>query len=266
MKIIVVSFLCVSFISFLKVQKQPEGIINDDSCKGILDSARVMVDNGEFTIHWQKREMNYERFNAVSIWMEHRPYAELKCLLQSKNPLYRMFGYINAGQYYLDSLDKNYSNILDDTTSLQVITPNGLAETHMTIGAFLKQVRYGFIEDNANFAKRPLMESKIKAFIKEYASYPATYQPESFPFFSMGRETGESLTDFRLRHVYKVENNKKQTEEVMSEFVFDPALNIRVIAKDSTNLYRVSTPELSDWFKEFGRKLTKKDSVVLQLK
>src|SRR4029078_10919800 len=134
----------------------------------------------------------------------------------------------------------------------QVITSNGLVDTHTTIGTFLKKLRQRLVEDNANFAKRPLMESKVRDFIKHYASHPETYQPLSFPFFSMGSETGESLTDFRLRHVYKIEYNKKHLKEVMSEFVFDPQLNIRIVAKDSTNLYKVSTPEVAEWFKEFG--------------
>lgn len=72
----------------------------------------------------------------LSIWLEHRPYSELKCLLESDHPLYRMYGYMYATQQNLDSLEKAYSFILDDTTSLQEIGPNGIVDSHITIGQF----------------------------------------------------------------------------------------------------------------------------------
>lgn len=257
--------ICFGLTSSARLHQNPGARVNDDGCKAILDSAKVMVENGTLTIHQQIRSMNYERFTSVSIWIDHRPFNELKCLLESKNPLYRMYGYVSAGQLYLDSLDKGFSHILNDTTSLQMITPDGLKEMNTTIGGFLKMMHRQIEENNADFAKRPLLESKVKAFINQYAKYPESYQPVSFPFFSMGSETGGAVSDFRLRHLYRIENNRKKPQEVMSEFVFDASLNIRIIAKDSTNLYRVSSPHVSEWLSEYGRTLTAKDSAALSL-
>jgi hypothetical protein len=265
MKLIIV-LVSIASLSFLTNQKELYYQIDNDPCQAILDSARVAAENGQFTIQSQGRAVNEERFNSVSIWMEHRPYSEFKCLLRSEDRLYRMFGYLNSCQSYLDSVDRDYSFILEDTTSLLVITPDGVQDAHITIGAFLKIVHDQAVRDNANFAKRPLMESKVNAFIKKYAKYPSSYGRKSFPFFSIGNETGQEVTEYRLRHLYNIENIKGKKVEVMSEFVFDPELNIQIIARDSTNLYKVSSPEVSEWFNEFGRKLSKKDSIELKLR
>lgn len=265
MKFIIVPAFCIALVSFLTIQKNTYPHFKDDPCKAILDSARVMVENGEMTIRWEQRAANYERFNSVSRWIDGRPFAELKCLIGSDHPLYRMYGYLYATMQYLDSVD-NYSYILKDTTSLQMIGDNGIEDAHITIGEYLTKVHEGMKKENEDWAKKPELEGRVKSFIKQYARYPEIYQPISFPFFSLGSETGRRRTDFRLRHVYKIKNNRRQMEKVMSEFVFDEKLNINVIARDSSNTVFSIPPMIGDWLKTYGRHLTKKDSVVLLLK
>lgn len=264
MKFLALLIICLGLVSILKQRPRPQ--LSDDACSAILDSTEIMAQTGLVTLRGQKTETNPDKFLRVSKWLEHRSFQEFKCLLGSSNALYRLYGYMYAGMQYLDSLEQDYSFILKDTTVLFSITEKGIVDSHLTIGDFLKKVHDGIVEDNKNWAKRPLMESKVKEFIKEYANYPSTYQPTDFPFFSMGSETGEGLTDYRLRHVYSLQNNHGQKVKVMSEFVFDPELNIRIIAKDSTNLYSVSKPYVSEWFEEFGRPLKAADSIALLLK
>lgn len=235
------------------------------NCLEVLDSADVLVQTGEFAIHWKSNKLDKERNLSVSKWFEKRSFSELRCMLESPDKLHNVYGFIFAGMQYADSLKGKYDVLMDDTTSVQYQTPDGLADMKMTVGALLRSMYEQIKEDNRNSSKRPLVEEKVASFIKSYSLYPKTYKPITFPYFSMGSDN-KGLTNFSVRHYYQIKNLKGQLVKITSEFVLDLSLNINVIAQDSTSYISSSPPKLSEWLEKYGRQLNQKDSTSLHLR
>jgi hypothetical protein len=237
----------------------------ENKCKTILDSAYILIQTGDFSINWEAKQIDKERQLEVSKWFEKRSFSDFVCLLESDNKLYKFYGYVYAAMNYQDSLKNTYSYLLNDTTSMQYNTENGLVDTKTTLGGMLKLMSDKIAEDHANMNKRPDIETKVSLFIKEYALYPDTYKSISFPYFSMGSdETG--LTDFTITHEYQIKNTQGKSIRVTSAFVLDPKLNINVIEQDSTSYISSYPPKLGDWLKNYGRPLNHDDSVNLKLR
>lgn len=236
-----------------------------DQCQVVLDSAKVLIETGDFSINWKVNEIDKERQFRISKWFEVRSYADLSCLLKSNNKLHQFYGYMYAAMFHKDSLKNNYADILQDTTSVQYNSENGLVDIKMTLGKLLQGMSKQLAKDQENGNKRPEIESRVSSFIKSYSSYPETYKPISFPYFSMGSDN-TGLTNFNIRHEYQIKNNNGRIVTVTSAFVLDPKLAINVIEQDSSSFISTYPPMLEGWFKDYGRPLNPIDSVKLKIK
>jgi hypothetical protein len=264
MKHLLLIFLPIAFLVPFR-RNYYIGIGQQFDCQQILDSADVMIQTGDLTIHWNQHKLNEKRNLIVSKWFEQRTFSEFKCLLENDNKLYNVYGFIYAAFRYTDSLKGRYMALFDDTTALQFQAAEGIVDAKMTIGMFLKKMFAQIIEDNQNWSKEPLVKEKVSSFIKDYALYPDTYKPIGFPFFSTGKDS-KGLLDYSIRHEYQIKNKKNKLVQITSQFVLAPNLSINIIAQDSTAYISSFPPMLSEWLESYGRKLNHKDSANLFLK
>lgn len=248
-------WLTTSFVSFQD---------NKDRCKTIVDSANAFIQTSEFGINIKPTIQDNERNLRLDRWLQKLSFGDLRCLLDNENISIKVTGYTYAAISNGDSLLKFYSYLLADTTTVQFFMINGNKSPKMKLGELLSTMTQKIQEDNDNFAKRPEIEQIVSIFIKDYSTYPNTYKPYSFPYFSMDSDN-EELTDFRISHEYEIKNNEGKIVKVVSAFVFDKRLKLTVIEKDSTSCISAYPPKLGYWLKEFGRKLTKLDSLNLRL-
>lgn len=261
MKTLTILLLATGFLSFNHTSAFRQQ--RERGCGEMLDSADALAGSGSFSIRWEPRKPNEDRELRLSRWFEQRSFSELRCLLESPNKLYALYGYMYAGSRFPDSLGR-YAFLLSDTTSMQYYTPRGLVDMKTTVGNFLQKQQDQINKDHQDMNKRPEVEEKVQAFIKQYASQPGTYKPVSFPLFTL--ITGEyGSASFSIRHRYFIRDNKGRVAEVTSEFVLDPALTINVIEQDSTKYVSSYPPRLSQWLGRFGRPLNGSDSVALKL-
>ncbi len=261
--ILLFSILISLTLSF--TSKKYEYISNNEKCNAILDSARILVETGEFTINWKLNKVDKERQLRISRWFESKTFSELKCLLESNNKLYQFYGYMYASMLHKENNKNKYLYLLNDTTSLQFSSEKEVVETKMTLGSTLKEMCEHIIKDRVNINRRPAIEKTISNFIKKYSKYPLTYKSISFPKFSIGSDA-TGFIDFNIRHKYEIKNNRGQRIKITSAFILDSSLNINVIEKDSSLFISSYPPKLNEWFKEYGRNLNSRDSVELRLK
>ena len=262
----ILTFLIILFVSTKLYIQRPEICpANADKCKAILDSAKILVQTGEFSINWEPKTFDKERNNRIAIWFQTKSFSELKCLLDSDNKLYKFYAYTLAAMFHKDSLKNNYTNLFNDTSTVQYNTKKGLVDTKMTLGTMVKLMVGKIEEDNVNWNKRPEIETKISLFIKEYSTYPETYTSISFPDFSMSSDN-DGLSGYNIRHQYEIKNNSGRIVKVTSAFVLGPKLNISVIEQDSSKYISAIPPKLSDWFAEYGREQNLNDSINLNYK
>ena len=259
---LLISLFCFtnSFIS----QKYSNSSFNNEDCQSIVDSANIYNLTSEEAINVIPTIKDNERKLRLDKWLQQLSFQSLTCLLESKNVSLKVLGFMYAALNHSDSLYKKYSYLLKDTTGVQFFTANGTSGPKIKLGELLSQLTQGIKEDNKNLAKEPEIKKMVSAFIKKYATFPKTYKPISFPYFSMGSDN-EGLTGFNVRHEYEIKNNEAKMVRVVSAFAIDKNLRITVIEKDSTSYGSAYPPKLDYWFKEFGRKLNKKDSTALML-
>lgn len=256
--------LCLFVFTLSFTSKKNKTKIKDDKCKAILDSAYILAKNGNITINWKLHKIDKGIEKRIVKWFEERTYSELSCLLESDNKLYQFYGYAFASMSQYKNLKEKYLDIYNDTTSLQLITEGELVDSKMTIGKILQGISEQKSKDNVNLKRKPEIEKKISSFIKKYSKYPQTYKPISFLSFSIGSQSDGSYT-FNTRHKYEINNNKGLKEKIISAFVFDSALNIQAIEKDSSLIISAQPPKIEDWLKKYGRKITEKDRAILKL-
>ncbi len=238
-------------------------VSNEDKCRTILDSAKVLVETGDFSLNWEPRIKNKERQAKISKWFETRSFSELICLLKSSNKSHNFYGYLLAVNFHRDSLKNRYSELLNDTTSVQLNAENGLVDLKMTMGKALTLFADELAEEDKAMNRRPDVEKSVALFIREYSSYPTSYKPISFPYFSIGSDN-RGLSNFNIRHHYEIKNNHGQTVNIVSAFILDPNLNINVIEPDSSRFISSYPPRLKDWFTDYGRHLDHDDSIKLK--
>ncbi len=238
---------------------------NDNGCQTIVDSATALNQTSSFAVNFKPTIKDNERNLRLDKWFQKLSFKELTCLLDNENISLKAIGFLYAAGFHSDSLLKNYSALLSDTTSIQLYMADGSKSPTMKLGELLSTMTQKLKEDEYNLAKRPKIEENVATFIKEYATYPKTYKPYSFPDFSMGSDNA-GLSGFKITHDYEIKNNEGKNVRVVSAFVFDKNLKINVIEKDSSSYISAYPPKLDYWLKEFGRKLTKSDSLNLGLR
>ena len=251
--------LCIT-TSFVSTQN-----INNDECQTIIDSTNVFIQTSESAINTKPTIQDNVRNLRLDKWLQKLSFKNLCCLLDSKSISLKATGFIYAANFYGDSLLKNYSNLLTDTTTVQFFRADGNASPKMKLGQLLSMMTEKVKANKDNFARRPEIEETISIFIKEYSTYPETYKPYSFLDFSMGSDN-EGLSDFKISHDYEIKNNEGKSVRVISAFVFDKNLRLNVIEKDSSSYISSYPPKLDYWLKAFGRQLTKSDSLTLRLR
>jgi hypothetical protein len=261
--ICLIFFCCVS-ASFVTTRDLVLLNISDD-CQTIIDSAKIFVQTSEFAVNEKPTIKDPDRNLRLDKWLRMLSFKNLTCLLENKNISVKATGFMYGLNFHRDSLLKNYSYLLADTTSVQLFMTDRSTSPKMKFGELLSVLIQKIKEDNDNFAKRPEIEDLVSAFIRQYSTYPNTYKPISFPYFSMGSDdTG--LNDYKIHHEYEIKNNEGVNVRVVSAFVLDKNLKINIIEKDSTSYSYSYPPKLNYWFKEFGRNLNKDDSLTLELR
>jgi hypothetical protein len=250
--------LCIT-TSFVPTQN-----INSVHCQTIVDSAYAFIQTSESAINTRPTTKDNERNLRLEKWLKKLSFKDLRCLLDNKSISLKATGFIYAASSHADSVLKNYSSLLTDTTTVQFFMADGGASPKLKLGELLSMMMQKVNEDNDNFARRPEIEKTVSAFIKSYATYPSTYKPHSFPEFSMLSDN-KGLSDFKISHDYEIKNNEGKNLRVLSVFVFDKNLRLTVIEKDSSSDVYSSPPQLDYWLKEFGRQLTTSDSSTLRL-
>jgi hypothetical protein len=257
-------FLYCLSIAFIPT-KPLNVLIIDNDCQTILDSAEVFVKTSESAVNYEPTINDPERNLRLDKWLQKLSFRNLSCLLDNKSISLKVLGFIYAANSHRDSLLKYYSYLLTDTTTVQLFMADGKTSPKIKLGELLSATTQQIKEKNDNFEKRPQIEDVVLAFIRQYSTYPSTYRPISFPYFSMGSDN-EGLTDFKIHHDYEIKNNEGINVRVISAFVLDKNLKINIIEKDSTSYSYSYPPKLEYWFKEFGRKLTKNDSLTLKFR
>jgi hypothetical protein len=237
---------------------------SDLNCQTIIDSAKKLIQTGDFSINIKPTINDNSLSLRLDKWFQSLSFKNLTCLLNSDNVSIKFLGFTYAAALHRDSLIKNYSFLLNDTTSVQIYMA-GKPGAKMKLGELLSTLLQNIKKDNDNFARRPEIEKIVSKFITQYSTYPDTYKPISFPYFSMTAETPDDLPTFNIRHEYELKNNEGKIQHVISAFVFDSKLNINVIERDSTSFISSYPPKLESWLKEFGRQLTKDDSLALRI-
>jgi hypothetical protein len=251
--------LCIT-TSFVSTQNT-----NNGDCQTIVDSANAFIQTSESAINTKPTIKDNERNLKLDKWLQKLSFKDLSCLLDNKSIPLKATGFVYAANFYGDSLLKNYSYLLTDTTTVQFFRADGNASPKMKLGELLSMMTQKVKEDKGNFARRPEIEETVSIFIKKYSTYPDTYKPHSFPDFSMGSDN-EGLSDFKISHDYEIKNNEGKNVRVVSAFVFDKNLRLNVIEKDSSSYISSYPPKLDYWLKAFGRQLTKSDSLALGLR
>jgi hypothetical protein len=235
-----------------------------ENCQPIIDSANTFLQTSSFAVGLKPSKEDPERNLSLDKWFQKLSFKSYVCLLESTNASLRAFGFVYAAMLHTDSLLNGYSYLLNDTTGVQIFMENGTTSPKIELGEYLSKVTNQIKSDKSNFSKKPEIERKISWFIKEYATYPETYKPFSFPYFSMGSGR-EDPYNFQIHHDYEIKSNSQDIVRVINAFALDDKFNIHVIAKDSTNTTAAYPPKLEYWLKEFGRKLNHKDSLALRL-
>ncbi len=251
--------LCIT-TSFVSTQN-----INNSDCQTIVDSANAFIQTSESAINTKPTIKDKERNLRLDKWLQKLSFKDLSCLLDNESIPLKATGFIYAANFHSDSLLRNYSYLLTDTTTVQFFMADGNTSPKMKLGELLSTMTQKIKEDKDDFAKRPEIEETVSIFIKKYSTYPGTYKPHSFPYFSMGSDN-EGLSDFKINHDYEIKNNEGKNVRVVSAFVFDKNLRLNVIEKDSSSYISSYPPKLDYWLKEFGRQLNKNDSLTLRLR
>jgi hypothetical protein len=255
------SFFVASFIPM----KHSKNLVSKDDCQTTIDSANIFILTSESAIDIRPTINDNARNLRLDKWLQKLSFKSFMCLLESKSSSLKALGVVYAARSHMDSLLRFYSYLLSDTTTVQLFKADGSSSPKIKLGIILTKTIDGIKQDNANFAKQPEIENIVSNFIKQYSSYPQSYKPISFPYFSMGSDN-KGLTDFKIYHDYKIRNNSRKIVKVTSAFILDKNLRINVIEKDSTRYSFSYPPKFDYWLKEFGRKLNKDDSVLLKLK
>jgi len=251
--------LCIT-TSFVSTQN-----INNGDCQTIVDSANAFIQTSESAINTKPTIKDNERNLRLDKWLQKLSFKDFRCLLNNESISLKAIGFIYAANFHGDSLLKNYSYLLTDTTTVYFFSANGNTSPKMKLGELLSTLTQKIKEDKDDFARKPQIEDTVSIFIKKYSTYPDTYKPHSFPDFSMGSDN-EGRSDFKISHDYEIKNNAGKNVRVVSAFVFDKDLKLNVIEKDSSSYISSYPPKLDYWLKEFGRQLTKSDSLNLRLR
>jgi hypothetical protein len=239
--------------------------INNGDCQTIVDSANAFIQTSESAINTKPTIKDNQRNLRLDKWLQKLSFNEFRCLLENKSISLKAIGFIYAANFHSDSLLKNYPYLLTDTTTVQFFNAYENTSPKMKLGELLSMMTQKIKEDKDNFARRPEIEESVSAFIKKYSTYPDMYRPYSFPDFSMGSDN-EGLSHFKISHDYEIKNNEGKNVKVTNAFVFDRNLALNVIEKDSSSYISSYPPKLDYWLKEFGRHLTKSDSLTLRMR
>ena len=251
-------------VSFLPSKSLRNLDINGD-CQTIIDSAKIFVQTSEFAVNIKPTIKDSERNLRLDNWLQKLSFKNLTCLLNTKNISVKALGFMYAANFHRDSLLNNYSYLFTDTTEVQLFMTDGRTSPKIKLGELLTTMTQKIKEDNDNFARRPEIEETVSTFIRQYSTYPTTYRSISFPYFSMGSDN-EGLKDYKIHHEYELRNNEGTNVRVVSAFVLDKNLRINIIEKDSTAYSYSYPPKLVYWLKEFGKMLSKSDSLALNLR
>jgi hypothetical protein len=265
MKLPFISFILSLLISVSFISIKPRDRLIADDCQTVVDSAKVFLQTSEFAINAKPTIKDHERNLRLDKWFQNLSFETLTCLLKNKSISLEALGFMYAANFHSDSLLKNYSYLLSDTTTVQFFMLDGSTSPKMKLGELLSTMTQKIKEDKDNFDKRPEIESIVSKFIRQYATYPNTYKPISFPYFSMGSDN-KGILNFNIRHEYEIKNNEGKRDRFVCAFVLDKNLRINVIEKDSSSYISSYPPKMEYWFKEFGRKLNKDDSLTLKLR
>lgn len=258
-------FLTITICISCRSHEEKRVIAADEKCQTIIDSARVFVRTNDYAINYHPTIIDDERNLKLDKWLLKLSFKEVKCLLDNNDFSLKAIGFMYAMNENYDSLMANYSFLMNDKTKVKVYDVSGKVIRELPFGEFVVGLLDLKIEEDKDFSKKEELESEIVNFIQKYAAYPKTYVPYSFPMFSMGYD-GNRVPNYKIHHEYELKNTAGELVNLTSAFVFDKTLKINVIEKDSTKFIYSYPPKLTNWLHEFGRKLSKEDSLELNLR
>jgi hypothetical protein len=250
--------LCIT-TSFVSTQSN-----NSYNCQTIVDSANALIHTSEKAINTKPTINNRQRSFRIDNWLQKLSFKEFRCLLDNESISIKAIGFMYAASFHGDSLLKNYQYLLTDTTTVQFFYASGNTGPKFKLGELLSMVVQKIKEDKDNHERRPEIEGTVSAFIKKYSTYPDSYRPHLFPCFSIG-SGDQGINYFKVTHDYEIINNEGKNVRVVNAFVFDKNLRLNLIEKDSCFDISIYPPKLNYWLKEFGRQLSKSDSLTLGL-
>jgi hypothetical protein len=256
---------CIIILSCFPPAQQLDSTSRND-CRSIIDSAKMFVQTNEFAINIKPMINDEARNLRLDKWLQSLSFNELTCLLDNPDLSLKDVGFVYAMHRNSDSLMKNYSHLLTDTTSIRLFAANGEISKPISFGAYMTSSAEKIKRYIDNFNRRPAVENAVSAFIRKYAAYPDSYQPGLFPYYSMGSDNNRQLESFKVRHVYNIKNNSGKLQKNNDVFMFDKNLHLTLIARDSINMGLSYPPNLDYWLSTLGRKLNAADSLTLLLK
>lgn len=126
--------LCI-FISCKSIRD-----IRGKNCSIIIDSAKVFIQTEDFAINVRPTIRDKSRNVLLDQFLQKQTFKSLSCLLNHDDVAFKFVGFQYAAFAYKDSLLKNFSKLLTDTTTVQLFYSQGKVGEAMKLGEILSIV------------------------------------------------------------------------------------------------------------------------------
>lgn len=137
MKLVLIKVVSCIFICLSCTSSRP---ISGNKCLPIIDSAKIFILTDESALNVQPIIKDKERNLRLDKWLQSLPYQNLTCLLSDEDPALKLIGFQYAAVKAKDSLLKDYSFLLTDTTTVQVFYKNGKVGSKLKFGELLSML------------------------------------------------------------------------------------------------------------------------------
>ncbi len=254
-------FATIAFFSILASCSSAKNV-RSKTCTAVIDSASFLIQTNISSVNIMPTINDKERNYRLDKFFQQLSFKNLTCLLDSKSVALKAVGFAYGSVTNRDSLLKQYSYLLIDTTLIQIFNLDGRISPAIKLGEYLTL----FIQENneSSLARNPSVDSVLFKFITGYATYPASYRPISLTYYSSGFDD-EGVESFSITHEYELKNNKGATSISKNSFFLEKELKIYSIDKGNDSPISSYQLSLEYWLKEFGRSLNRNDSLALRL-
>lgn len=256
-------FVAIAFFSIIASCSSAKNVRNK-TCTAVIDSANFLIQTSVSSVNIMPTINDKERNSRLDKWFQQLSFKNLTCLLDNKSVALKAVGFIYGSVINRDSLLKQYSHLLADTTIVQIFNLDGRVGPRLEFGKYLTMFIEKINESESSLARIPSVESVVFNFITGYATYPASYKPISLSYYSSGSDD-EGVETFSITHEYELKNNKGVISISKNSFFLEKELKIYSIDKGNDSPISSYQLSLEYWLKEFGRSLNRNDSLALRL-